>query len=82
MDINNFEDLMCFINGCDNIFDEINRNGEKYINLCNSENIIDFITIITKKIPSAHLFPWFHTLVCKKFGLNFFVYYNESIAKK
>lgn len=75
MDINNFEDLMNFINGCDNIyrlFGEIHRNGEKYINMCNSENIIDFITVITEKIPSAHLFPWFHTLVCKKFGFNLF----------
>lgn len=75
MDINNFEDLMNFINGCDNIyrlFGEIHRNGEKYINMCNSENIIEFITVITEKIPSAHLFPWFHTLVCKKFGFNLF----------
>lgn len=70
MEINTFEDLMNFINNCNSttLFSEIHRNGKKYLDLCNNENIIDFIAKITEKLPSQMLFPWFHTMVCEKFG--------------
>ena len=71
MKINNFEDLMNFIKDCDSsytLFSEIHKNGEKYINMCNNKNIIDFVNIITENISAQLLFPWFYTMVCEKFG--------------
>lgn len=85
MEINNFEDLMNFINNCNNPYSLVGKlhiNCKTYLNYCDEQNIIDFITLINNKIPYEYIFPWFHTLVCEKFGFELVFPLTQSLDLK
>lgn len=83
MEINSFEELINYLNqenDYHNLYYEINQNIRKYLDLCNDKNIIDFINIVTKKIPSSLLFPWFYSMVCNSYGFDLFYPMTKDIT--